>query len=119
MRGKTLGKGSEKAPDVNAKNNLENSRLDTLHESEDKDGEFKKGGRIKRKHGGKVEGKKAKERADKKKRHGRFAKGGAVDGRSPEAMAKGSDKMATESEARRVKMRGGWKPEINPDKEDD
>ena len=44
-------------------------------EEEDEKDEFKKGGHLKRKHGGKAEGKEAKERGDRKPRHKRAAGG--------------------------------------------
>ena len=111
MKGKSKNVGSEKARDESAEHNVDNSRVDTLHQAEEKEGTFKRGGKVerkKRKHGGKVEGEKARERADKKERRGKFNKGGKVDGRSIETIAKGHDKEKTESEARHVKMRKGW-----------
>ena len=123
MKGKSKNVGSEKAPDENAEHNKDDARIDTLHESEESDEGFSRGGKTKkkrehRKHGGHVEGKAEHKRGDKKERRGKFNKGGKVDGRAIETIAKGGDKEKTESEARHVKMRKGWA--VNKiDREDD
>jgi len=127
MKGKTYGKGSEKAPDEKAEHNVSNSRVDTLYDAEDEDQGFSKGGvtKKKKKHHREMHGKKAHERGDKKMRRGKYADGGhvgekakKVDGRSVKAMADGSDKKKVESEARKVKMRPEWS-EYPQDREDD
>lgn len=61
MKGKCKSKGGEVA--------------DVKKDAEDKKSEFKRGGKaMKKKHGGKVEGKKAHERADKRARGGGIKK---------------------------------------------
>ena len=108
MKGKSFNKGSEKAPDESARNNVTNSRVETLKNGESEDQGFKRGGKVSKKKA--VHGSASSARADKKERRGKFAKGGKVDGRSIETIATGGDKKKVESNARKVNMRNGWKP---------
>lgn len=97
MKGKMM-KG-EKEHDTKAG---ANSRVETEKVAHEGDDGFNKGGATKHKKRGKVEGKKAHARHDKRDRRGKFAKGGAV-----------------ESEAHGTKMRPGYKGLAQTDKEDD
>jgi hypothetical protein len=109
MKGKGVGKGSEKSPDTDARNSKPDSRVEMLHEAENESGEFNRGGAAKKgKKHMKVHGKKAAKRHDKRDRHGKFARGGHI----------GAPKEKAETHANHVKMRPGYGVE-KADKADD